>query len=84
MHSIFALELKLDSGLATVVAAILLFISSTWQSWILNKVHILVNSNFSEAKAARLAAEAALKTANDLNTNLQLQLDRKNLPEVKQ
>ncbi len=65
----------LDAGSATVIAAFLLFASSVWNTHKLGQVHTLVNSNFTEAKAARLAAEAALKTATELNTSLQQQLD---------
>lgn len=82
MPILFAIELKIDAGLATVITAFFVLVSSTWQSWMLNRVHTLVNSNFSEAKAARSAAETALKIANDLNSALQLQLDRKNLVDV--
>lgn len=45
-----------------------------WQSYMLAKVHTLTNSNFSEAKAARLKAEEALTAANALNARLEEQL----------
>lgn len=70
-----ALDLTIDQGLATVVAAFFVLAASLWQSYMLSKVHTLVNSNFSEAKAARSIAEAALKTSQDLNLHLQQQLD---------
>jgi hypothetical protein len=74
-----AFAVNLDAPAATVIAAFFVMASSMWQSWMLTKVHTLVNSNFTEAKAARAAAEAALKTANDLNLHLQQQLDSKPL-----
>lgn len=77
MAALIALDLKIDQGTATVVAAFFVLLGSAWQSYMLSKVHTLVNSNFSEAKAARAIAEAALKTSQDLNTHLQQQLDAK-------
>ena len=69
--------LSVDQGTATIMAAVVLALSSMWQSWMLGKVHTLVNSNFTEAKFARQVAESALKVAVDLNTHLQHQLDLK-------
>lgn len=74
---LLALDLKIDQGTATVIAALFALMASVWQSYMLSKVHTLVNSNFSEAKAARVAAEASLKTSTDLNVHLQQQLDAK-------
>lgn len=71
------MNLVIDQGLATVLIALFVAISSMWQSYMLNKVHTLTNSNFSEAKAARVIAENALKTAEMLNVSLQRQLDIK-------
>ncbi len=51
-----------------------MFISQIMQYLLLGRVHTLVNSNFSEAKAARLAAEAALETSQRLNYSLRAQL----------
>jgi hypothetical protein len=48
----------------------------------LARVHKLTNSNFSEAKAARVVAEQALKTSQDLNLHLQQQLDSKQADSV--
>ncbi len=76
--ALVALDIKVDQPTATIVVALLVAISSMWQSWTLTKVHTLVNSNFTEAKAARLAAEAALKTQQDLNVELRQQLALKN------
>ena len=59
----------------TIIAAVLLFISSVYQTYMLSKVHTLVNSNFTEAKQARIAAEGALKIANALNVSLQKQVN---------
>ncbi len=70
-----ALDLKLDQPTATVIVAFFVAVSSMWQSYTLSRVHTLVNSNFTEAKLARVAAEAALKTSQDLNVHLQQQLD---------
>lgn len=72
-----ALDLKIDQPTATIIVAVMVMLTSMWQSWTLTKVHTLVNSNFTEAKAARVAAEAALKTSQDLNVHLQHQLDAK-------
>jgi len=70
-----ALDVKIDQSVATVIVGIFVMVASMWQSYMLTKVHTLVNSNFSEAKAARALAEAALKTSQDLNLHLQQQLD---------
>lgn len=56
---------------SVVLVAALVALSQMWQSFMLSKVHTLVNSNFTEAKAARLAAEKALLTSQVLNTHLQ-------------
>lgn len=76
-------ELKLDAGVATVIVALFVAITSMWQSWMLNKVHAVVNSNFTEAKLGRAAAEAALKTSQDFNAVLQKQLDNKDVVNLK-
>lgn len=67
--------LTIDSSTATVLVALFVAVSSVWNTYILNKVHTLTNSNFTEAKAARATAEAALKASNDLNVTLQHELD---------
>lgn len=77
LFGLLAFDLKIDAPTATVMVAALVAASSMWQSWMLSRVHTLVNSNFTEAKAARTAAEAALKTSQDLVANLQQQLDRR-------
>lgn len=63
--------------MAMVVVGFLVMFASLWNTYKLAQVHTLVNSNFTEAKAARLIAEAALKTSQDLNVHLQQQLDMK-------
>lgn len=60
---------------ATIIGAILLFVSSCYQTYTLSKVHTLVNSNFTEAKQARITAEANLIASQDLALKLQKQLD---------
>ncbi len=72
------LDLKLDAGFSAVIVGLFVCLSSMWQSWTLTKVHTLVNSNFTEAKAARVAAESALKTAEAMNVSLREQLDAAN------
>ncbi len=51
-----------------------MFISQIMQYLLLGRVHTLVNSNFSEAKAARQTAELALETSQQLNHSLRAQL----------
>lgn len=72
---VMGFALTIDQSTATIIAAVLLMLSSCYQTWKLGQVHTLVNSNFTEAKFARAAAEAALKTSQDLNLHLQQQLD---------
>lgn len=59
----------------TLIIGILVFLSSIYQTYKLSQVHTLVNSNFTEAKQARLAAEAALATSQALAKSLQEKLD---------
>lgn len=59
---------------STLIVGILVFLASIYQTYKLGQVHTLVNSNFTEAKQARLAAEAALKAADALNISLQEQI----------
>jgi hypothetical protein len=72
---ILAMGITMDSSVATIVVAIIVAVSSSYQARLLNKVHTLVNSNFHEAKDARLAAEEQLKISNELNIALQQKLD---------
>ena len=74
-----AMSFELTDAAATVIVGLLVLAGSMWQSWTLSRVHKLVNSNFTEAKAARIAAEAALKTSQDLTIHLQQQLDAKSV-----
>lgn len=71
MMNLMAVTLTLDPGLATLVAAAVLILFQLWNSFRIASIHVLVNSNFSEAKAARLAAEAALAIAQQRNTTLE-------------
>ena len=72
---LYGFALTIDQATATVIVGVIVALSSCWQTWKLGQVHTLVNSNFTEAKAARVAAEASLKTSQDLNVHLQQQLD---------
>lgn len=65
----------IDAPTATIIVALIVAAASIWQSFMLSKVHTLVNSNFTEAKQARAVAEAALKTAQELAQHLQRELD---------
>jgi hypothetical protein len=67
----------ISPALATIIAGILYLIGQVWSAYMLSKIHTLVNSNFSEAKAARLVAENALKAAQEINLHLQRELDGK-------
>ncbi len=69
------MNFSLDQATATLIVGVIMALVQVWNTFILGKVHTLTNSNFSEAKAARLAAEAALTVSNNLNLNLQQQLN---------
>lgn len=76
------MNLHIDAPIATVIVAVIVAISSMWQNWRLERVHTLVNSNLAEATAARVAAESALKTSNDLVKYLQGQLNTTVTPDT--
>ena len=60
---------EIGPGLATVIVGVLVLLGQIWTSWRLEKVHKLVNSNYSEQKAA-------LKAMTELAADLQVQLDQ--------
>ncbi len=70
------MNFHIDAGVAYLSVGVLVFLSQLIQFFLLSRVHTLVNSNFSEAKAARLAAEAALETSQRLNHSLRAQLSQ--------
>jgi hypothetical protein len=74
MVSVFALDLKIDAQVATVIVAFFVAVSSMWNSWTLTKVHKLVNSNFTEAKLAHVAAEESLKISQAVIAQLERQI----------
>jgi hypothetical protein len=63
-------DVVIDGQMVSAIAGIVAAIISAFNAYVLAKVHTLTNSNFSEAKAARLAAEVALKAAQELNVEL--------------
>ena len=73
--ALYAVSFTIDAPTATVICGVLIAISSCYQTWKLNQVHTLVNSNFTEAKLTVQRLESALKTSNDLGIHLQQQLD---------
>ncbi len=71
------MALTIDAPTATVIVAVIVAVTQVWQTFIMLHVRTLVNSNFTEAKLARLTAETALKTSQELNLHLQQQLDNR-------
>lgn len=63
-----------DAQLVTAIFAGLAALLTAWNAVVLSRVHRLTNSNYTEAKSARDAAQAALETSRTINRTLETQL----------